>query len=161
MQFAGSMLSMREILHNMQHAQGDQRFDIYDWVPLFAVLFGSALLLNGLFPNSLQLGGGLSLGRSEGASQTGDMMDMAMAQLENGVLLLSSIREGGACSARVACRLARITSQTGVESRQTIMDAVTALVPSKYSNFTEGFTSALLNGNEAGCATQCNKCLVF
>ena len=95
MQFAGSMLSMREILHNsnMQHAQGYQRIDIYDWVPLFAVLFGSALLLNGLFPNSLQLGGGgLSLGRSEGASQTGDMMDMAMAQLENGVLLLSSAR---------------------------------------------------------------------
>ena len=160
---AGSnvMLSMREILHNMQHAQGDQRFDIYDWVPLFAVLFGSALLLNGLFPNSLQLGGGLSLGRSEGASQTGDMMDMAMAQLENGVLLLSSIRAGGACSARVACRLAHITSQTGAESRNIIMEAVTVLVPGKYSNFTEGFTSALLDGNQTGCAAQCDKCLVI
>ena len=88
-------------------------------------------------------------------------MDMAMAQLANGVLLLSSIRAGGACSARVACRLAHITSQTGAESRNIIMEAVTALVPSKYSNFTEGFTSALLDGNQTGCAAQCDKCLVI
>ena len=47
-------------------------------------------------------------------------MDMAMAQLENGVLLLSSIRAGGACSARVACRLAHITSQTGAEIENNI-----------------------------------------
>ena len=57
-------------------------------------------------------------------------MGMAMAQLENGVLLLSSIRESGACSAH-------ITRKTGAESRRAIMEAVTVLVPSKYSNFTE------------------------
>ena len=43
----------------------------------------------------------------------------------------------------------------------TIMEAVTALVPTKYSNFTEGFTSALLDGNQTGCAAQCDKCLII
>ena len=27
------------------------RFDIYDWIPIFAVLFVTALVLNTIFPN--------------------------------------------------------------------------------------------------------------
>ena len=56
---AGSdmMYSLREIMHNMRNAHGDNRFDIYDWIPLFGVLFATALILAGLFPNSVYLAG--------------------------------------------------------------------------------------------------------
>ena len=98
------------------------RFDIYDWLPLFGVLFVTAILLNTIFPNrshssallhpplptpcpcpsyvtthhlhlhSLFLAGQqLSLGRKEGRADT-DPLDMAINQLENGVLMLSAIR---------------------------------------------------------------------
>ena len=106
------MFSVREIMHNMRNAHGDNRFDIYDWIPLFAVLFATALILNGIFPNSLALSGqGLTFGRKNRAQDTEEggeeenVLDSAMAQLENGVLLMSAIRAGGDCSARLACRL--------------------------------------------------------
>ena len=38
-------------MHNMRNASGDSRFDLYDWVPLLAVLFATVLILSGLFPN--------------------------------------------------------------------------------------------------------------
>ena len=64
------MFSLREIMHNMRNAHGDNRFDIYDWIPLFAVLFVTALILNGIFPNSLALSGQqLTFGRKDRAEE--------------------------------------------------------------------------------------------
>ena len=106
------MYSIREIMHNMRNHQGDNRFDVYDWLPLFGVLFATALIFNGLFPNSLFLAGQqLALGRSDGGRRQEDdnIIDMAISQLENGVLIMSAIRDGGQCSARLACKLGDMT----------------------------------------------------
>ena len=51
------MFSIREIMHNMRNASGDNRFDIYDFIPLFGVLFVTALVLAALFPNAVFLSG--------------------------------------------------------------------------------------------------------
>ena len=47
----GTELRLAQVMHNMRNASGDQRFDLYDWVPLLAVLFATVLILSGLFPN--------------------------------------------------------------------------------------------------------------
>lgn len=151
----------------MRNAHGDNRFDIYDWIPLFAVLFATALILNGIFPNSLALSGqGLSFGRknrAEGEEEEDNMLDSAMAQLENGVLLMSAIREGGECSARLACRLGQMTRQNS-ESAEMIVDAVQFLAPtisSRYTNFTNSFSAAVRAEDLAACSVQCSRCLVM
>ena len=164
------MFSVREIMHNMRNAHGDNRFDIYDWIPLFAVLFATALILNGIFPNSLALSGqGLTFGRKNRAQDTEEggeeenVLDSAMAQLENGVLLMSAIRAGGDCSARLACRLGQMTRQNS-ESADMILDAVEFLAPSissssRYSNFTSSFSAAVRSEDLSACSAQCSRCL--
>ena len=164
------MFSVREILHNMRNAQGDNRFDIYDWIPLFAVLFATALILNGIFPNSLALTGqGLTFGRNNRAEdgleedEEESVVDNAMAQLENGVLLMSAIREGGQCSARLACRLGQMTREKS-ESADMILDAVTFLAPTisrRYNNFTSSFSAAVRAEDLSACSAQCSRCLVI
>ena len=165
------MFSVREMMHNMRNAHGDNRFDIYDWIPLFAVLFATALILNGIFPNSLALSSqGLSFGRKNRAQnmeeeEEENVLDSAMAQLENGVLLMSAIREGGECSARLACRLGQMTRQNS-DSADMILDAVEFLAPtisgsSRYSNFTSSFSAAVRSGDLSDCSAQCSRCLVI
>ena len=165
------MFSLREIMHNMRNAHGDNRFDIYDWIPLFTVLFATALILNGLFPNSIFLGGsGLTFGRSEGARRletTEDPLDVAINQLENGVLLMSAIRDGGQCSAKLACKLGEM-AKNSFENTNMIIDAVSFIAPSvssKYSNFTETFSSVARSRSRSehseSCSAECSKCLVI
>ena len=163
------MFSVRELLHNMRNAHGDNRFDIYDWIPLFAVLFATALILNGIFPNSLALSAqGLSFGRKNRAQdmeegEEENVLDSAMAQLENGVLLMSAIRAGGDCSARLACRLGQMTRQNS-DSADMILDAVEFLAPtisgsSRYTNFTSSFSAAVRAEDLSACSAQCSRCL--
>ena len=165
------MFSVRELLHNMRNAHGDNRFDIYDWIPLFAVLFATALILNGIFPNSLALSAqGLSFGRQNRAQDLEEeeeesVLDNAMAQLENGVLLMSAIRAGGDCSARLACRLGQMTRQNS-DSADMILDAVEFLAPtisgsSRYTNFTSSFSAAVRAEDLSACSAQCSRCLVI
>jgi len=157
------MYSIREIMHNMRNHQGDNRFDIYDWLPLFGVLFASALIFNGLFPNSAFLTGQqLSLGRSDGRRRQEDdnIIDMAISQLENGVLIMSAIRDGGQCSARLACKLGDMTKEA-FENNDAVVEAMNFLVPNKYANFTESFTAVIRSEDRSSCSAECNKCLVI
>ena len=161
------MFSLREIMHNMRNAHGDNRFDIYDWIPLFTVLFATALILNGLFPNSIFLGGsGLTFGRSEGARRadtSDDPLDVAISQLENGVLIMSAIRDGGQCSAKLACKLGEM-AKNSLDNTDMVIDAVSFIAPSvssKYSNFTETFSSVARSGESESCSVECSKCLVI
>ena len=94
-----------------------------------------------------------------------NMLDSAMAQLENGVLLMSAIRAGGDCSARLACRLGQMTRQNS-ESADMILDAVEFLAPtisgsSRYTNFTSSFSAAVRAEDLSACSAQCSRCLVI
>lgn len=161
---AGSemMFSIREVMHNMRNAHVDQRFDIYDFLPLFAVLFATALILTGIFPNSLALTGGggtFSFGRSDDA----DPLDLAIDQLQNGVLIMSAIRDGGQCSAKLACKLGQMTRES-FESPNMILDAMDFIVPTfanKYSNFTDEFSKAVNTEEYSSCSAECSRCLVI
>ena len=156
------MFSIREVMHNMRNAHVDQRFDIYDFLPLFAVLFATALILTGIFPNSLALTGGggtFSFGRSDDA----DPLDLAIDQLQNGVLIMSAIRDGGQCSAKLACKLGQMTRES-FESPNMILDAMDFIVPTfanKYSNFTDEFSKAVNTEEYSSCSAECSRCLVI
>ena len=163
------MYSLREIMHNMRNASGDNRFDIYDFVPLLAVLFASALILSGLFPNSFNVAGGtLTFGRAAEASSRRtdeDPLDTAISHLENGVLLLSAIRDGGQCSAKVACKLGQVTRDSFANTDM-IVEAVSLIMPAlstseKYSNFTESFSKVARSEDSASCSAECSRCLVI
>ena len=157
------MYSLREIMHNMRNHQGDNRFDVYDWLPLFGVLFATALIFNGLFPNSLFLAGQqLALGRSDGGRRQEDdnIIDMAISQLENGVLIMSAIRDGGQCSAKLACKLGDM-SRDAFDNNDMVVEAMNFLVPNKYANFTESFTNVIRTDDRSSCSSVCNKCLVI
>ena len=148
------------MMHNMRNAHVDNRFDLYDFLPLFAVLFGTALILTGLFPNSLALNGGtISLGRSDSS----DPLDTAISQLENGVLMMTAIRDGGDCSRKLACKLGKIT-QDSFETPNMILDAMYFLVPTfanKYSNFSQTFTDVVKTRDLSSCSAECSRCLVI
>ena len=162
------MISLREVMHNMRNASGDNRFDIYDFVPLLAVLFATALILSGLFPNSFNVAGGtLTFGRSVEAGRRSDEdpLDTAISHLENGVLLLSAIRDGGQCSAKVACKLGQVTRESFANT-EVIVDAVSLIMPAlstaeKYSNFTESFSREARSEDTSYCSAECNRCLVI
>ena len=157
------MYSLREIIHNMRNHQGDRRFDVYDWLPLFGVLFATALIFNGLFPNSLFLAGQqLSLGRSDdgGRPEDDNIIDMAISQLENGVLIMSAIRDGGECSAKLACKLGDMTKDA-FENNDMVVEAMNFLVPNKYANFTESFTNIIRTDDRSSCSAKCHRCLVI
>lgn len=163
------MYSLREVMHNMRNASGDNRFDIYDFVPLLAVLFATALILSGLFPNSFNVAGGsLTFGRSAEASgrrSEEDSLDTAISHLENGVLLLSAIRDGGQCSAKVACKLGQVTRDSFANTDM-IVDAVSLIMPAlstaeKYSNFTESFSRVARSEDSSSCSAECSRCLVI
>ena len=162
------MFSLREIMHNMRNASGDNRFDIYDFVPLLAVIFATALILSGLFPNSFNVAGGtLTLGRSAEAGRRSeeDPLDSAISHLENGVLLLSAIRDGGQCSAKVACKLGQVTRDS-FEDTNMIVDAVSFIMPAlstadKYSNFTESFSRVARQEDNSSCSAECSRCLLI
>ena len=158
------MFSLREIMHNMRNAHGDNRFDIYDWIPLFAVLFATALILNGIFPNSLALSGQqLTFGRKDRAEEEESMLDSAISQLENGVLLMSAIRDGGECSAKLACKIGQMTRQSSGNTDM-IVDAVSFIAPTisnRYTNFTQIFSSAVRSEDLSSCSVECSKCLVI
>ena len=158
------MFSVREIMHNMRNAHGDNRFDIYDWIPLFAVLFATALILNGIFPNSLALTGQqLTFGRKNRAQEEESVLDNAISQLENGVLLMSAIREGGDCSARLACKLGQMTRQTSgsVDMIVDAMDFIAPTISSRYTNFTQSFSAAARAEDFGSCSAECTKCLLI
>ena len=156
------MYSIREIMHNMRNHQGDNRFDIYDWLPLFGVLFVSALVFNGLFPNSLFLSGQqLSIGRrKDGRAEDETMLDNALAQLENGVLIMSAIRQGGDCSTRLACKLGD-AARDALDDEHMIVEAMNLLLPNKYSNFTTSFRNVIRGEDRSSCSAKCYRCLVI
>jgi len=162
-----AMASVMEMYSRVRGAQGDNRFDIYDWVPIFAILFVTAIVLNTVFPNSLFLTGQqLTLfGRKEGRrtedeSSLDFAMDQAIDQLENGVLMLSAIRDGGGCAARLACKLGEMGRQAS-DGQDLLLEAVNFLVPNKYSNFTVDFEKVMRQGDQESCSAECRRCLVI
>ena len=105
----------------------------------------------------LQLSGGR---RSEE-----DPLDSAISHLENGVLLLSAIRDGGQCSAKVACKLGQVTRDS-FEDTNMIVDAVSFIMPAlstadKYSNFTESFSRVARQEDNSSCSAECSRCLLI
>lgn len=110
-------------------------------------------------------GGQLAFGRSDGTARqvSEDPLDQALNQLESGVLLMSAIRNGGTCSAKLACKLGEMT-RTSFESPNMIIDAVSFIVPtlsSKYSNFTESFSKVAKSEDMSSCSAECSQCLII
>ena len=111
----------------------------------------------------------MTFGRSDDTSRkvSDDPLDMAISQLETGVLLMSAIRDtgtsGDTCSAKLACKLGQIT-RNSFDSPNMIIDAVSFIAPSlsnKYSNFTESFSKVARSEDESSCAAECSRCLVI
>ena len=99
----------------------------------------------------------------DGEEEEDSVLDSAMAQLENGVLLMSAIREGGQCSARLACQLGQMTRENS-ESADMILDAVEFIAPTisrRYTNFTSSFSAAVRSEDLSACSAQCSRCLVI
>ena len=121
-------------------------------------IFATALIFSGLFPNSIYLAGRqIGLGRSERRDED-TMLDQAIDHLENGVLMLSAIRGGGGCAAKLACHLADVTKDS-FDNHDIIVDAINFLVPNKYSNFTESFESVVQSNDRSVCSNECSRCL--
>merc|ERR1712098_831995 len=131
---------------------------MYDWMPVFGMLGASALILNGLFPGSLTLAGrSLSVERSLETEEDG--FDLAISQMENGVLMLSAIRDGGPCAARLACRLG---SSADGESPSLLVDTVRLLLPGlghRLTNFTQTLEDVAKRRDTTACQQQCNSCI--
>jgi len=87
-------------------------------------------------------------------------LDQAIDQLENGVLMLSAIREGGGCAARLACKLGEM-GREAPDGQELLLEAVNFLVPDKYSNFTVDFEKVMRRGDQGSCSAECRRCLVI
>ena len=133
---------------------GDSSFDIYDWLPLVALLTGAALILAGLFPTGLtSLGlnnGALVLGRRQDRAENENesVIEMTLAQLETGVMMIGALRHQDGCSKRLACRLgqmARDSEFLGGDTGQTIVGAVHAILPEKYTSFARSIQAVAEN----------------
>lgn len=96
---------------------GDRSFDVFDWIPLIALIVATALILSGLFPSGLGLNNGnVILGRRNGRVDE-SILDQTLGNLETGVLMMSALRTEDGCSARLACRLGQAARQSNIMNR--------------------------------------------
>merc|ERR1740128_12372 len=133
---------------------GDGQLDIFDWLPLLVIVFGGVLLFSSLIPSTV-------LGRD--ARKDEDILDSTISQLENGILVLSAIKEGGSCSAKLACSLGAAT-RTSFKNKDGIISLVDAFLPHRYAGFTSAFNRAARaeeGADHQACTGSCHRCIQF
>ena len=149
---------------------GDRSFDVFDWVPLIAILVGSGLILAGLFPTGINTfginQGQLVVGRNGRNDADNDsIMDQALSQLETGVMMLTSIRYEDGCSARLACKLGRLAQDSNMLDQHPaasfVLDSVSGLLPDKYSSFARAFKSVAKAEDDSACQKECYRCIAI
>ena len=88
------------------------------------------------------------------------VLDSTISQLENGILVLSAIKEGGSCSAKLACSLGAAT-RTSFKDKDTVLDLVDSFLPDKYAGFTSAFNKAVRSDKQETCSGMCERCIRF
>ena len=84
-------------LHKMMGGHvGDRSFDIFDWLPLVALLVATGLLLSGLFPTGLSTfglnNGSLVLGRKDRAEEDETVLEQALGRSSKKSQILIELR---------------------------------------------------------------------
>ena len=90
-------------------------------------------------------------------------LDSTISQLENGILVLSAIKEGGSCSAKLACSLGAAT-RTSFKNKDGIISLVDAFLPDRYAGFTSAFNRAARaeeGADHQTCTGSCHRCIQF
>jgi hypothetical protein len=154
-------------LHKMMGGHmGDRNFDVFDWVPLVALLVATGLILSGLFPTGLTtLGltnGNLVLGRRMDRAEDESVIEQALGQLESGVMMVSALRHEDGCSMRLACRLGKLAKESDFlmgETGEAIFGVVKAVLPDKFTSFARSFKAVASEEDESSCQQECFRCI--
>ena len=86
-------------------------------------------------------------------------LERTISQLENGILILSAIKEGGACSEKLACTLG--TMSKSFQSPQSINNILGLVTPRKYSDFFDQYQRAAKSPDDLVCRSKCRRCVAF
>merc|ERR1712226_226000 len=144
---------------------GDRSFDVFDWIPLIALIVATALILSGLFPSGLGLNNGnVILGRRNGRVDE-SILDQTLGNLETGVLMMSALRTEDGCSARLACRLGQAARQSNIMNSGTIMETlfegIHTILPERFSTFARSFKKVAKDEDDESCRQECYRCIAI
>ncbi len=144
---------------------GDRSFDIFDWIPLIAILVAGGLLVGGLFPNGISTfglnGGNLVLNgrRREDRLHEPDSLEYALEQLESGALMVSALTREDGCSARLACRLGDLAREKFEDRADLIIGAMDSVLPKRFANFSRSFQDVFHDSDRSSCNQECYRCI--
>ena len=146
---------------------GDRSFDVFDWIPLIALIVATAFILSGLFPTGLGLNNGnVILGRRNGRVE-GDkesILDQTLGSLETGVLMMSALRTEDGCSARLACRLGQAARQSNIlksGTMETLFEGIHTILPERFSTFARSFKKVAKDEDDESCHQECYRCIAI
>ena len=164
---------------------GDRTFDVFDWVPLIALIVATGLILSGLFPSGLGItNGNIILGRNGRIDEDKEMsiLDQTLSKffgyerriisrlfcfldsLETGVLMMSAVRTEDGCSARLACKLGQAARQSQwmkSSTAETLFEGIHTLLPERFSSFARSFKKVARDGNDESCHQECYRCIAI
>ena len=146
------------MLYQMTRHYGNGKLEVQDWIPLLTVIFMVVVGFSALFPNTITTG--RKTYRRQDDSEEEGMIESAISQLENGILILSAIKDGGSCSQKLACTLGN-ASKKSFASPETIVSVVDFVVPERYNDFTETFQKSVASNTTLTCSAECTKCVNF
>ena len=162
------MSKMGFVLDKLMGAHyGDRNFDVFDWIPLIAILIAGGLIAGGLFPNGINTfglnNGNLVLNgrRTDRKDDEEDSLEYALDQLESGVMMVSAMTREDGCSARLACRLGEMAKEKfdAGERADFIMGAVNAVLPQRFKHFSRSFEGVLRETDTSSCSMECYRCI--
>ena len=138
---------------------GDRSFDIFDWIPLIALLVASGLIISGLFPNGIN-SFGLTNGNLVLNARKDDetVIEQALGHLESGILMMSALKYEGACAERLACRLGDL-ARDSFDDKDMLLGAVNMILPEKYNNFSRSFENVFRDDDRSACQKECYRCI--
>uniref|UniRef100_A0A0K2VCF1 Uncharacterized protein n=2 Tax=Lepeophtheirus salmonis TaxID=72036 RepID=A0A0K2VCF1_LEPSM len=156
------LTTMRTFLNNFSvGSYGDNKLDIFDFIPLLAVLVASVLIFAGTFPNGVNILGlnqsTLPLGRRVDEET---MFETALNQLESGVMMISAIRHEDSCSAKLACKLGD-AAKDSFPNKDMLLGAVNLLLGERFVKFSESFEDVLEGRDRSSCEEKCTRCMAI